>query len=480
MSAIILIKLAIYFHDHTPMFFLEDSASYISTAFYGTIPPDRSFAYGFLIKLVTIFTNSINSLILMQVLLSASSTIFLVYVLINFCAVSQKIASLLGILCALEPLQLLYERHVLTECSALFFLSLYVVLALHYLKETKLILIAWVQVVGVILISLRLGYLPIVLLNTTLLPILALYPITKNTAVLQQPIPEVVPRSLGHGKGRQTLSKILVLHLLVSGGVSYTLHTAYKTINGHLSNAPPAYSYWSGFVELAFWAPLVKPIDFPRQELVDKIFAGTTIPLDINKRHQRYGHFAREGGIPNQIRLAVGDTAKAEQLAGQTAKNIFMRDPLGVISLYFLTYSDYWRIKYLKKMMILDREPHPLPATFAYELQKNLNLDARNFPLLQTITTRYYFKAWPWYLFLLCSPALAVLTFFCLRYVFANGAILILIISIFLVLSACHLAVVRYLHPLGWFVFLLLGPIIDHMNNAYLSSAFYFKCKRIV
>ncbi len=69
--AILAVKLIFLFLDSTPAYFLGDSASYLATATIDWIPPDRSFLYGFFVRLVALQTHSLAVLVWVQALLSA-------------------------------------------------------------------------------------------------------------------------------------------------------------------------------------------------------------------------------------------------------------------------------------------------------------------------------------------------------------------------------------------------------------------------
>ena len=126
--------------------FLGDSQVYLSTALKGFIPPDRSFIYGFIIKLIAVPTHSLTSLIAFQVLTSTLSVIILCYALIKLFSVTPRVAFIVGILCAVEPLQLLYERYIMTESLSLFVFSVYMVLIFYYLRKPRLVVLIVVQI----------------------------------------------------------------------------------------------------------------------------------------------------------------------------------------------------------------------------------------------------------------------------------------------------------------------------------------------
>jgi len=87
--------------------------------------------------------------------------------------VATPLAFAAGILCALEPIQLLYERYVMAEAVSLFVFALYLVAIFRYLQQPRLTMLSLVQLLGVTAVSLRLSFLPVVLVNAGGLPLLA-------------------------------------------------------------------------------------------------------------------------------------------------------------------------------------------------------------------------------------------------------------------------------------------------------------------
>ena len=106
--------------DHHPMFFFWDSASYIWTAVSGWLPSDRSFVYGYFIRLVSVTTRSLQTLVIVQTLLAVSISLVSAHLLIRYFAMHHWIAFGTSCVMTLEPLQLLYTRYVMTETLALF------------------------------------------------------------------------------------------------------------------------------------------------------------------------------------------------------------------------------------------------------------------------------------------------------------------------------------------------------------------------
>src|SRR5664279_1049497 len=118
---IVLLKLFLLSLDPLPKMFIGDSACYIATALVGWIPDDRSYFYGFLIRFVSLYTESLTPLLLLQSLISALTALLLAYTCRSIFGLSARSACILGLVCALDPFQLVWERYVMTETVSLFF-----------------------------------------------------------------------------------------------------------------------------------------------------------------------------------------------------------------------------------------------------------------------------------------------------------------------------------------------------------------------
>src|SRR5262249_36147272 len=84
-----------------------------------------------------------------------------------------RTAAFFGVLCAIEPLQLLSERYILTEACANFLFALHFVLALLYIKRGRLWTLLSAQAIGIVLIAFRISFLPLVLINCIAIPLLS-------------------------------------------------------------------------------------------------------------------------------------------------------------------------------------------------------------------------------------------------------------------------------------------------------------------
>jgi len=455
---IVSLKLLLFCTDPLPMFFLGDSQAYLSTALKGIIPPDRSFTYGFIIRLIAVPAQSLTSLIGFQVLSSTLNVIILSYALIKLFSVDPRVSFTVGCLCAIEPLQLLYERYVMTESLSLFAFSIYMVLIFYYLREPRLVVLIIVQIIGAVLISFRLSFLPLIYINTFLLPLLAIHALKRRYSIKFISLKELWTKSLTY----RAIIKTIALHLIVSIVITYALHSGYKSLNGMLTQRPPAYQYETGFFLLAFLSPVVKPVDFPYPALSNDVFGN--LGYELRDRQNRGPQRWYQGGIVNCIRTVFLSHVQAEQVAGETALNALKRDPIGIATLAVMGFSDYWKTDLLDWGLNFDRGNVPIPDDMLSDVSTYFNLSAKQLPFIRTFTNVYYFSARFWYLVLLCIPFLSTVTFFFCDKDAKSSVLIIFVASSAIVVIACLLIerpTVRYLHALGWLSFFIFGLLID-------------------
>src|SRR4051812_43428436 len=168
-------KLAFYIADPYPSFHFGDSGAYLATALMKWIPPDRSFTYGFLLRPLIIETHSFAPVIAIQIVASGVASVVLGMLLLRYFRAIPVIAASFACLCAIEPLQLMSERFVMTEALATFGFALYVWTVLSFVRSNRLWNLIAAQVLGVGLVSLRFSFLPLVLIFSVAVPMLNPY-----------------------------------------------------------------------------------------------------------------------------------------------------------------------------------------------------------------------------------------------------------------------------------------------------------------
>jgi len=446
--------------DHRPMFFLDDSASYIWTALKGWIPSDRSFFYGYFIRLVAVSTQSLTALVILQVLLLCVVSAVMAHLLIRYFQVRHWIAFVIAFLASIEPLQLLYARYVMTESLALFFFAFYAWAVLHYLEHPQIKWFAFIQFLATLMIAVRFAFIPIVWICAVVIPLLSFD--AMNGAFRVKGAKPVL-RSIGH--------------LAVSVSILFAFTTAYKVYHGYLQNKPPAYSYDSGFFALGYVTPIVGPDDFPDRNIGEKVLSG--LRFSVKDRHTRLAHLWMEGGVVTRLQMIQPDRMKANAIARQAAIHAVLHKPLDFLKLGIQTFSDYLDSTLLRSSMervlgnrrLSDRFYLLLKKRFEYSWGQSSALDSK------TLTGRYFLVSGRWFQFLLFMPL-----WWCFPIFLAHDAaqrrksLLMGLISFTCIGEAIFLApgpVPRYLHSVAWLFFLAAGIGLNRIVDIFISRLFW-------
>ncbi|HIE55323.1 MAG TPA: hypothetical protein EYP90_09115, partial [Chromatiaceae bacterium] len=153
--SLLALKLLLFQLDPDVGFFLGDSATYLYTAVEQWIPPDRSWSYGFFVGEAVGPERSLQRLVIIQIVISVLTCMLLALVLIRFLRCSPGIAAAAALLCAVEPIQLLFERYVMAETLSLLVFALFVVSLLSYLRRGHLAWLCLAALLAVAAASLR-------------------------------------------------------------------------------------------------------------------------------------------------------------------------------------------------------------------------------------------------------------------------------------------------------------------------------------
>ena len=234
-ALIFAIKFLLLWLDPTPKLFLGDSGAYIWTALTGWIPSDRSYFYGYLVRWLAVWPHSFGPLLLSQMLVSAVTAIVFALICSRFFRMSNRLSFLFGLMCALDPCQLVWERYVMTESFSLLVYVLVLYWSLAYLRDRRLWQLAVVQALSVLLIGFRMSFLPVVQACTILLPLIAFarcaFPALRN-------------RSGTHAPARGVLTTGL-MHVAASIAMMFVMHGAYNmptaglaTVSRHICTMP--------------------------------------------------------------------------------------------------------------------------------------------------------------------------------------------------------------------------------------------------
>ena len=425
--------------DANPRLFLGDSISYLNTSLNGWIPPDRSFVYGFFVRVFAVWPHSLQTLLWCQSGLSAISAWLVALCLVRYFRTRVSVAAACSLLCAIEPLQLLAERYVLTETLATFVFALFVLCCFTYLATERLLPLVLVQLCGVLLISLRISFLPIVVVCSFALPLFTKQAIRRL----------FVPVALG---------------LIISQSLLF----GYRHLYGDLIDPPmhghPAYFYREGLFLVSDFAPLLKPVDYPIANQRSDIFRPSRVPLapPENRDAQRW---YPDGICDRIIRECHGDEQVADNLARHTALRALKRDPLAAVRLALETTSLYFYRRYFLETLRVDegyyRSLDP-PEQVAFLQHFGVDFNASFVRLRQSppLTERWHYALYFWYWFLLLLPFLFVACLLFYRR-FTLPAHWLCAFFLFCFFEGAVLTVTRptarFLTTMAWLAFIVLG-----------------------
>jgi hypothetical protein len=447
---IVSLKFVLLAMDPLPKLFMGDSGSYIWTALTGWIPPDRSYFYGYVIRWSSGWTGSLTSLLVLQVFASAGTAVMVAWICRSIFEMQIKLCFLLGFLCAVDPLQLVWERYVLTETLSLLVYVSVLYWSFHYLKKGRIRDLIIVQGFSVLLIGFRMSYLLVVQVSAFILPIVAFYPVLLRT----------VGSLLMRNASVDSL-KLLSLHLLVSVAVMFAFHSAYKCLNGLMSQQQPAYLYTTGLSILSFWAPALVPEDATDPQLAQIIRQGKEFNIeDLDSRNAQ--RFAPEGLVGRWLKVEQ-DLSRANEVARQTALHALKRNPAAIIALAVKNYGKYWSVSSMKRYARTDLKPGDLTSEAPilvkhFQWATPLNITNERSSLAQ----RYLLGSWPYWFLLLVIPIISGIAL--LRKVDSRHLILLFVHASVLLAVITTLAPqpsVRYLQPLSLLTILSLAVCIQ-------------------
>lgn len=436
--------------DPHPMFFFGDSASYIWTAVAGWLPSDRSFVYGYFVRLVALFTHWLTMLVIVQVAMVCATSLVAAHLLVRYFKVRPWIAFGAALLIAVEPLQLLMARYVMTETLALFIFVFYVWIALHYLEDTRIRWLILLQGVAVTLISIRLAFIPLVWIAALMIPFFA---ISAKDAYNKSSIRKYASR--------------IAIHAAVSIILLFTFTTAYKNFHGFLHAKPPAYSYDDGFFAIGYVIPFLESHHFHDEGLGRRIIDNPVWPLD--DRRNRPMHRWMENGTLNRLQTLLPDRLEANMVARQTALNAVLDRPMDFLHLGWLNFTDYFDARSLRASMKKDMGDRQIEEEFYQLLREHFHYasDRSSALELQSPTGKYFLKSGRWLQFLLFLPVAWLLL-----WIFAPDSgqrrkiLLMLLLSLTLmgvVVFLIELPTPRYLHIPAWLALLSAGVGLDRI-----------------
>src|SRR6478672_9553210 len=324
------IKFLLLWLDPTPRLYMGDSGSYIHTALIGSIPRDRSYFYGYLIRWLAVWPHSFTPLLVAQALASAATAIVFALICSRFFETSNRLSFLFGLLCALDPCQLVWERYVMTETFSLLVYVLVLYWSLAYLRDRRLWQLAVVQALSVLLIGFRMSYLLVVEASTILLPLIAFA--RCGLSALRERSEARLPQG--------SVLALALTHVAASIAMMFVMHGAYKYANGYLTHREPAYLYDAGAHLAAVWAPALQPSDATDPRFGEIIANGPQFKIKVLglRNAQQYG----KGLLIDRWHEIEKDQRKNDRVARETAINALRHRPLEIVGLAVITYMGYW------------------------------------------------------------------------------------------------------------------------------------------
>ena len=437
---IVLLKFTLLALDPLPKMFVGDSICYLSTALAGWIPDDRSYFYGYVIRWVSLWTGSLTFLLLLQSLISALTALLLARTCRSIFGLSARASYIIGLICALDPFQLVWERYVMTESISLFLYVAGLYYCFLYLRHRAIRHLAIVQGVWILLIGFRMSYLLVVQVTTVLLPIMAFSPLLlerwRNRARRRDPrIPSV---------------KNAFVHLATSIAMMLLIHGVYKQVNGLITGREPAYLYATGLHLLAFWAPILEPTDASDERLGQIIAEGEE--FSIKELTERNNQRFKSGYLVDRWQEEEPDVSSANQIAKETALRALRRDPLGVLRLAGRTFAQYWDFQGIQHYATIDLGHNDLTAEQCAMLAEEFHFttDGRIIGAPPTLLQRFFLVSWPCCYLLLLSPLFGALALYLAR---EKRPALLLLLHLVILLSVTFTFAVapslRYLQPVS-------------------------------
>src|SRR5258707_2048160 len=456
------IKVLVLWLDATPKLYMGDSGSYIRTALIGLIPRDRFYFYGYLVRWLAVWPHSFTPLLVAQALASGATAIVFALICSRFFEMSNRLSFLFGLLCALDPCQLVWERYVMTETFSLLVYVLVLYWSLAYLRNRRLWQLAVVQALSVLLIGFRMSFLPVVQACTILLPLIAFarcaFPALRKRSEARVPEGGVLTTGL--------------THVFASIAMMFVMHGAYKYANGWLSNREPAYLYDAGAHLAAVWAPVLEPSDASDPRFGEIIANGDQFKIKTLglRNAQQYG----KGLLIKRWREIEKDPRKNDRVARETAINALRHRPLEIVGLAVETYMGYWNpgsIRWYARTdlgygKLNDDQVKMFAEKFGFRTVK----DPRTQPY--SLLQQYFLRSWPYYFIVVVSPLVCAFAIWLSRdrsfalLLFVHASILMVVVTV-LSPQPC----IRYLQPVSVLTLLSIAICVDWLARRARPAA---------
>lgn len=456
--AVVAIKAVLYWLDPSMMYFLGDSNSYLYSAATGWVPPDRSYEYGTFIRIVTRGGRYLDLLVPAQVAASAASCLVLGVLLVRFFDCSRPIAALAVLACALEPIQLMYERYVMTESLSLFVFALFLLTLMVYLRRNAWWLLVAAAGLAVVTVSLRTAYMPAVL-GSGLLAVLYQWLVPPGGAY--RGLDSVSRSKTGRNDEgatrpkRRWMAAVHLLAFLATFSLAYTWEER------------PRGSSDAGFFLLSAWGPVLAEEDYPLNPTMQELVAGLPEHCNLGGIHGRAVNLWYTDCLSAKIKERFADRNEANRFAAAEAFKALLYDPAAVFYLGFRTWAAVWDDGALSGIVRVDRGAYPdPPADFAEMVFNFYDKDISGWNNKTTLTNQYYYSASYWYRLVSLMPVLMLIWWWMTRRRLSPFSLIVTCSALLLLLTTSVIATnttVRFYHGIGWLAIIALASSVSEL-----------------
>ena len=443
--SLLALKFLLFYLDSDVGFFLGDSATYLYTALEHWIPRDRSWTFGFFVDIAMGPERSLERLVVIQILISVVTCALLALVLINFLRCSPGIAAAAALLCAVEPVQLLFERYVMAETLSLLVFALFLISTLFYLRRGQLPWLCVAAFLAVLAASLRTAYLPVVS-GVSALAILyyALFSVGQDPDDSQA-------ASQWWRKLVTLVAHAGVFVVLFSHGVA--LERAVVKEENH-----------TPYFLLASWSPLLADDYFSKDPELQWLFKD--LPCALGNPFDRAGQMWVDDCLMDRIEKHVHGSRKEKvEFVTDLVHKIALHNPLGVLERAWSIWLEPWNDARFSTLLRIDRgrEP-PTPDTFVKLMHDYFDWDVRYWHLRTSLTKDWYdYNIW-WYRILSLTPLLLILWWLATRRSLNPYSLIIAAASsslLALIMVTAATTSMRFFHAIAWLSIIGLASIVD-------------------
>jgi hypothetical protein len=372
--------------------------------------------------------DSLWALVWWQTLAGILTALLAWHVLVSRLHVSPRLAFVTACLIALEPAQLYYERMVLAEAVGLLAFVTFFASAAAYLAGGRWWWLPVVTLTGLAAATLRLNYLPVVLVISIVVPFLR----------------RLVPSPPAW---RQ-----VAVHALVACACVIGAHGSFQRWVAWIFKSPPGYIARAGFMQLGLVLPLVKPHHLERVGLPSDF--GTQLRFPLSDPDARMSHMWAPGGFVRTLRER---SIPVEPVARSLVRLALADDPLGLLRLGLHTTANYFRADAIAHARDNDLGRRVIPEEILWTLREIWHYDASGLWNRATPVS-WYFERGTWLLvlsFFLLTPVVVANAWLMRASPDRAQAVLLALVGVGLVLAHIlfvPVAFYRYMHPIPWFV----------------------------